>query len=842
LCVVLLTLLCRGGAARTQESRAGKERLGTLLLIERGANLCEQGQVEQGLLWLARALEEAPANAHDLRRSIRTMLSGWSRLFPAPQLLLGHAHEVHAVAFGLDGKTILTGSGPSGQLRGQAQLWDASTGKPLGAAMPHKGPVSLLRFSPDGKTFVTAGWQAGARLWDTATGKPIGQPIWGIDIGLILDVAFRPDGKAFVTGSNNGTAQQWDVSNAKPLGKSMKHKGEQVHAVAYSPDGKLILTGGSYHGARLWDAATGELLGEPLPHQGHVFAVRFSPDGKTILTGCQFEGKARLWETATRKLIAQLVHRDALNEHVTAVAFSPDGKIALTGGSDATARLWDTATGKPLAEPLVHQGAVVAVAFSPNGRRILTGSEDGTARLWETATGKAIGKPRRHQAGVVSVAFSPDGQRLATAGSYDGTARIWQAVSDDHLRLALAHGGPVTNAAFGPGGTTLWTRRGDDKAGEVRLWQIETGKPLGPAVPHHGGPGAVALGTDGKAFLLGNLDKTARIWDAATGKPLGPPLPHPHEVDAVAFAPDGKLLATGCGLNKFTIPPGIIKGEGRLWDAATGKPRGAPLATDSAVHHLAFSPDGRTLLTASWFLGKWPMSDRLAKVQLWETATGQPRGEPLVQPGRVAAAVFSPNGRAVVLANGQPMGQRWDLANGKPVPLPRHRDGVAAATFSPDGTMIVTGSSGPGRGTARLWDATSGKAIGQALPHAGAALHLAFSPDGKILLTGGSDGLARLWDVTTCKLLAPPWRHGGAIRGMAFSPNGRIALTCSVDGTARLWNVPSPLEGSAEHLTLAVQLLTAQEIDSGGELFDLDGRAYQERWQRLEQQGGLPKR
>src|SRR5436305_1254683 len=81
---------------------------------------------------------------------------------------------------------------------------------------------------------------------------------------------------------------------------------------------------------------------------------------------------------------------------VHAVAFSPDGKLALTSGNDNRARLWDAATGKPLAQ-LPHQGSVRALAFSPDGRLILTGSLDRTAQLWDAATGKPVGPPLRHE-------------------------------------------------------------------------------------------------------------------------------------------------------------------------------------------------------------------------------------------------------------------------------------------------------------------------------------------------------------------------------------------------------------------------------------------------------------
>jgi WD40 repeat protein len=74
------------------------------------------------------------------------------------------------------------------------------------------------------------------------------------------------------------------------------------------------------------------------------------------------------------------------------MALSPDGTAVLTTSGDS-ARIWDTATGKPIGEPLQHQGAIKTVAFSPDGKTVLTGSEDKTARLCDVSTSDAIGKP-----------------------------------------------------------------------------------------------------------------------------------------------------------------------------------------------------------------------------------------------------------------------------------------------------------------------------------------------------------------------------------------------------------------------------------------------------------------
>jgi WD40 repeat protein len=649
---------------------------------------------------------------------------------------LPHPGGLQAATLSPDSRSVVTG-GADGKVR----RWSVPEGRLLGEPLVHPKAIYDVTISPDGQTLAVACADQTVWRWDVASGKPRGKPL--AHPHPVGGLAFSPDSQTLavrcVAYQGSGDVRLWDVASGKPVGKPLAHKGG-VGSMAFSPDGRAMLTGGNDNTAQLWSVATGAAVGPALPHGGIVNQVAFRPDGRVLLTGCS-DGAVRLWDRTNGRPVGRVLwHRGS----VMAVAFSPDGQTILTGSYDRMARLWDTVSGLALGPPLRHNGLVTAVAFSPDGRRIVTGGWDNQARLWRRGAGPSPDFPLPHASPIFVVAISPNG-KLAVTGSGDGTARLWDVATGRPLGGPLKQTGAIQAVAFSRDSRLLLTGGGDSlkKTGEARLWDTATGRAHGPPLRHRFEVHAVAFAPDGRAVLTGSGDDIenfigtftnrpgkgeAQLWDVVTGKPLGPALKHKAGVHAVSFSPDGRTLLSG-GHDQTA----------QLWDRATGRAVGKRLHHGGLVNVAVFSPGGRLVVTGG-----------NCGIRLWDTATGKPLGPLIPHLGTVQAAVFSPDGKIVLTGGGEPMqglgGARlWDVTSGRPRgPYLRHASQVVAVGFSSDGRIALTGSWD---WTVRLWDVATGWPLGPPLRYPGQIRGAALSPDGGTVLVGGFSPGAAMWRV-----------------------------------------------------------------------------------------------
>ncbi len=753
-------------------ARAQAQRFAADLLLERGLGLCRQGQYAGGLLWLTRGLEVVPDEADDLRESLCTLLGGWStRLCPC-RMVLDHPERVKAANLSADGRFVATACGDT------AQVWDAGTGRRIGPPLRHSARIRAVALSPDGRLLLTGGEDRGNALPACGKRRPAGpwaQLLAG-HAGQVERVAFSPDGKVALTGAKDGAARLWDTAMGTALGQPLAHT-DIVRTIAFSPDGRLAATGSNDATARLWDVPTGRPHGEPLRHQGAVRGLTFSPDGRQLLTGSN-DKTARLWDVATGKPLLVFRHRKG----VPGVAFRPDGQAVATGSEDQTAREWDARTGQPLGPPLLHEDDEVGrVAYSPDGRLLLTGQWNHQVHLWQAGTDRPAFAPLRQRGELTSVALSRDGSCVLTAGD-DHTARLWR-VPRPLLPVPFPRlPEPVLIAAFSPDGTALLA------AGGKQAWvhNAATGQPTADPLDHAATVLAGAFSPDGRTVLTGSYDGSAWLWDATTGRCLSGPFRHPDPVWAVAFRPDGKAFATGSGHSVERDGHMVGVGAGRIWDIASGKVIQAAPRHARDISAVAFTPDGRTLVTAS--------KDKTAR--FWDAATGSAIGKVI-----------------------------------------RHDGWVNALALTADGRAVLTGSDDR---TGRLWSVPDGSPLTPPLRHSRPVKAVAISPDGRLLLTAGEDAIAQLWETRRGVPAGEPMRSPAPIQAASFSPTGRALVTGDRDGGLLLWRVPVPLGGDVERLRLWIETAAGTELDATGALRPLGRETWNERRRRLEELGGAP--
>jgi WD40 repeat protein len=270
------------------------------------------------------------------------------------------------------------------------------------------------------------------------------------------------------------------------------------------------------------------------------------------------------------------------------------------------------------------------------------------------------------------------------------------------------------------------------------------------------------------------------VWDPAAGKVVASAR---GDANSVAFALDGKLLAAG---GRHVVHLWELK-EGRLSD------RGMLLCPDgphSVVSALAFSSDGKTLASEG------------DVARLWDITAGKQLAE---LPGRgVYWVAFSPDGKTLatkmLTADGGDALQLWDVAARKErADGERPKSLIGPAAFSSDGKTLAYGSAEfDARGNKVVWagltlvDVTTGKPRATFKARSHNPCSVAFSPDGKLLASGGMDGSVKLWEVKTGKEAASFPAHRWMVYALAFSSDGKTLASSSEQ--VKLWDVSRLLD------------------------------------------------
>lgn len=684
---------------QTEKAMIEAKRLAATALMDLGLNRCEQGELRVGVSWLVRALEQAPAEAKDLDRAIRTNLAGWSQLLTTREASLNHGPTIYAIACGPDGKVFATGAGKEAARgagktipgEGSVQLWNAQTLQLIGQPLKHELPVHRIAFSADGKRIATGCYDGTVRVWDVSEGRPLTDPL--PHDGKPLAIGFAGDGVT-VFSADSRRIHRWDATKGQSIGEPLTLDSE-VRRLVFSPDGKTAATASGSskdHKVRLWDLSTGKQVGEPLTHpgirgsEGQVAGLAFSGDGKLLAT----VGKdvTRFWNLATRQPTGQPLAHGKVGPGVLALSY--DGSIAISAHWDSFVRLWDVSTGRLIGEPLDHRRVPRAVALGHDGRMILTGEWDSWAKtsrlhVWRTQ------RPRPYQAllhlpenRLRRMANGSDGRVMLLEDKRDGI-RLWDTVSDKLVDTAEANKRveQIYGWSFAPDGDPLILA-------ETGIVDVSTGKPRGQPVTDGK---AVALGPDGETVLVaksavvdGRRRRVLQLWDTSAGTFVGEAIACTTYQKA-AISADNRTTLVGGELRSSDSKFGHKAGVARLFDTTTGEQIGPLLRHRYAVLSVALSPDGKLALTGSGYDHfKGP-----GEARLWDARTGKPLGPPMPHEGPVKSVAFSPDGLMAVTGSEEKHARLWDVATGRRIGPPlRNQDIVLSAAFDSEGDGLVT--------------------------------------------------------------------------------------------------------------------------------------------------------
>jgi WD40 repeat protein/serine/threonine protein kinase len=573
--------------------------------------------------------------------------------------------------------------------------------------------------------------------------------------GAVYHTEFSADGRILVSCGQDGTVRFWDVTTGRLL-RTIDTSAGEVNWAAFTQDGRTLATVHDDGVLLLWAGTDWGERTALTTHKGDVIFAAFVAEGRRVVTAGRTDGFIRIWDVESRR---EIKSQRVSDDYLEGVAVSPDGQSLAIAANGRRVNLWKLDDLSKLSSSLIDDYGFYGVAFSSDGSRLAVGSSHHVVELWEPGVGerRVMGPGDGHRSAVQSVALLP-GDHTIVSASDDMTVKLWDVESGRCMGTLQGHTGKVWGVSISPDGATLATASSD---GTVKLWAARIPDytlSLPPETVHKGL--SIAFTTDGKALgaaqtpartTVGGryLDSSLEIWGFETETR--------DEVFHNEFGRHvdtrGPVLTADCRFVAFLNTDGS-----EFWDVAAGKRLSKIEGDLRSIDQIS-----------SRFVAAQPEKEPIRQI---DVVTGR---VVRVLDGTESLSLLScsPSGRFITALDDRYNVILLDVTTGRrelAIRASMWRD-YGPSVFSREETMFAT--TDPGHLEILLWDSANRESVSRLLGHNDQIVSMAFSPDGKVLASGGRGGQLILWDIASREMLAALQFPVEFCQAVRFSPDSR---------------------------------------------------------------------